>query len=770
MAVKIIALDAENVKRLRAVHIEPKGPVVEIAGKNGAGKQQPVTEPVLTPNGWKAIGDICVGDQVIGSSGRAITVTGVFPQAIRETYLVTMADGASTRCGPEHLWTVARWSGNSGPKERIVETVSTTTLIEKGLRNGLSRRWALPIVQPVHFADQGSNLPVDPYVLGVILGDGHVEPSGYVTVTSWDNSILDAIAPRAFWRGPRELGSAEWSRPLRHLGLAGSRSWEKFIPESYFWASVDERWNLLAGLMDTDGTAERSWAGFSSTSEALADGVVRLANSLGCVAKKRKGSTKKYTYNGETKEGRMAWTVGIKSDAAPFRLPRKIEAWSPSERCSNWRRYIDAIERVEDEDSVCIQVDAGDGLYVTKDFILTHNTSVLDAIYWAICGSKNVQSQPIRKGEEEARIRLDLGEIIVTRRFRTTKKGDVATEVVVENAEGARFQSPQGMLDALTGELAFDPLAFARANSRAQFDMLRKFVPGVDFEAVDAANESDFRKRTDVNRRVKEARAAADAIGILNPVEPVDVQELVAQMDEAGRHNSDLATRQARREQAKIEITTQRENAALIRERILDLEAEIARLRKAAANSEAAANDLEEKLASAGPLPEPIDTAPIRAAIQQAEQTNRSHARYEERQKHLARAKALEEESGALTQAMADRKAAKEQAIAEAAMPVDGLTFDDDGAVLLNGVPFDQASDAEQLRASVAIAAAMNPKLRVIRIRDGSLLDDDAMQALAQMAAERDMQCWIERVGERTGPCGVVIRDGMVADLSEAAE
>jgi hypothetical protein len=118
---------------------------------------------------------------------------------------------------------------------------------------------------------------------------------------------------------------------------------------------------------------------------------------------------------------------------------------------------------------------------------------------------------------------------------------------------------------------------------------------------------------------------------------------------------------------------------------------------------------------------------------------------------------------------MAARKEAKDQAIASAKMPVDGLSFGEDG-VLLNGVPFEQASDAEQLRASVAIAAAMNPKLRVIRIRDGSLLDDDAMQALAAMAAERDLQIWIERVGEHVNTFGVVIRDGAVVAQAEAAE
>jgi len=767
---KIIELQAENIKRLSAVSITPKGPVVEIAGKNGSGKQQPVSEPVLTPFGWKAIGEIKVGDEVIGSQGLPICVTGVFPQTIRETYLVTMADGASTRCGPEHLWTVARWASNSGPKERVVETVPTTTLIEKGVRNGLSRRWALPIVAAVQFADRGVNLPVDPYSLGVILGDGHIETSGYVTVTSWDDAILDAIRPREFWRGPRELGSGEWSRPLRHMGLGGCRSWEKFIPEPYFWASVGDRWSLLAGLMDTDGTAGNSWASFCSTSEPLADGVVTLANSLGCVAKKRKGATKKYTYNGQHKEGRMAWSVSIRSDAAPFMLQRKREAWSPSERCSNWWRYIDTIERVSDEDSVCIQVDAEDGLYVTKDFILTHNTSCLDAIFWALKGGKNIQSEPIRKGEEEARVRLDLGELKVTRRFRKTKAGDVATEVIIENTDGARFSSPQKMLDDLIGDLSFDPLTFARADAKKQFDTLRTFVPDVDFEAIDKANKDDFDARRDLNRRAKEARAAADAIPVLNPVEPVDVQALIAELESAGKHNSTIAQRFANRDAARAKIDRCIRDEATTKQTIESMREEITRLEGVAKGYADEAADLQNKLDDAPPLPDPIETTPIRQKIQEADETNKKAARYEQRKGFVQRADDLEQQAAKLTVQMEERKTAKEKAIAEAKMPIDGLSFDEDGVVLLNGVPFDQASDAEQLRASVAIAAAMNPKLRVIRIRDGSLLDDDAMKALAQMAEERDMQCWIERVGENiSGKFGVIITDGSISQVVETA-
>jgi hypothetical protein len=133
-------------------------------------------------------------------------------------------------------------------------------------------------------------------------------------------------------------------------------------------------------------------------------------------------------------------------------------------------------------------------------------------------------------------------------------------------------------------------------------------------------------------------------------------------------------------------------------------------------------------------------------------------------------AKAREAESAALTQAMAQRNALKEEAISKAAMPVEGLAFGD-GIVLLNGVPFDQASDAEQLRASIAIAMAANPKLKIVRVRDGSLLDDQSMAILAEMATERDFQIWIETVASGR-PGAIVIEDGHLAEpvVAQAAE
>ncbi len=149
-------------------------------------------------------------------------------------------------------------------------------------------------------------------------------------------------------------------------------------------------------------------------------------------------------------------------------------------------------------------------------------TSILDSIWWALAGTSHIQPAPIRKNATTARIRLDLGEIVVTRTFRKADEGRVTTAITVTTADGARYQSPQGMLDKLLGELSFDPLAFTRMSPAEQVETLRRFVPGVDFDAIDAAAKADYERRTDVNRQAKSLRAQLEALAI--PGDPRQVR------------------------------------------------------------------------------------------------------------------------------------------------------------------------------------------------------------------------------------------------------
>lgn len=393
-------------------------------------------------------------------------------------------------------------------------------------------------------------------------------------------------------------------------------------------------------------------------------------------------------------------------------------------------------------------------------------TSVLDSIWWCIAGASNIQADPIRHGANKARIQLDLGELVVTRTFNRQGDGDgYTTAITVEKADGSRYPSPQRMLDDLLGTLSFDPLHFARAPQKEQFAMLRKFVPDVDFDAIDAENKADFTKRTDVNRRAKEARTLAERIVVPNvAAAPLDATKAIADLAEAHEFNADIEKRRGARLAAKTKAEGLRNTASDYADRAADLRQQAETLELEAAEFRTQAEELERKLAAAGDLPDPIDVTAAAAAIQaaQAAQAAALAARQkrEERDRYAAQADALEAESEALTAAMKARDDAKAEAIANAKMPVPGIGFGD-GMVLLNNVPFDQGSDAEQLRASVAIAMAANPKLRVIRVRDGSLLDEDGLRLLGEMAEANDYQVWLEKV-DSTGTMGFVISDGTV--------
>jgi hypothetical protein len=434
-------------------------------------------------------------------------------------------------------------------------------------------------------------------------------------------------------------------------------------------------------------------------------------------------------------------------------------------------------------------------------------TSVLDAIWWALTGTGNVQTQPIRKGETRATIKLDLGEIIVTRTFTRKDETDYTTGLSVRGADGSSFKSPQAVLDGLAGTLAYDPLEFSRMKAREQFNALRAFVPGIDFEKVDAQNRGDYERRTEANRLWKQALAAAEMISVPadTPAEPIDEAALTDELKAAGVLNQDVERRKGLRAQAAkdvdgyraqaqlaldaiapaLEEINQRLNASLAeidaqievltrkREALLnqsdpDFQAAEKKLRDQAAVFAKTADDLQARLDAAEALPELIDTDAIARRMNEARVINANVERVRQREVHRHTAEKYEQESAQLTQNIEARNKAKADAIAAANMPVPGLGFGD-GVVLLNGVPFEQASDAERLRASVAIAMAANPKLRVIRIRDGSLLDEDAMKLLAEMADKNDMQVWIERV-DSSGAVGFVLEDGHVRQAGAGAE
>lgn len=392
-------------------------------------------------------------------------------------------------------------------------------------------------------------------------------------------------------------------------------------------------------------------------------------------------------------------------------------------------------------------------------------TSVLDSIWWALAGTSHIQAQPIRKGETKARIRLDLGELIVERKF-----NESGSTLSVENAEGARFPSPQKMLDSLLGELSFDPLAFSRMDPRKQFDELRRVSEiDVDIDLLDALNKGDYAKRTDINRDAKAKRAQAEGIIIpsCEATQVIDESALIEELQKAGEHNTSIATREANREKYQADANQKKNDGVNLRNRASKLREEADAADKNADDLLNAAAEIEKKLDAAPELPKPIDVEELRQKIESARISNKAiiakQQSTETKAKYIEEAEKLEEQSKAISYRMAERDKVKADAIARAKLPVDGLGFGD-GAVTYNGIPLEQSSSAEQLRVSLSIAMAANPKLRVIRIQDGSLLDDDSLTAIAKAAEENDYQVWIERV-DTSGKIGIVIEDGMIKEF-----
>lgn len=375
-------------------------------------------------------------------------------------------------------------------------------------------------------------------------------------------------------------------------------------------------------------------------------------------------------------------------------------------------------------------------------------SSVLDAIAMALGGGSQIPAEPIRRGADRAEVVVDLGEIIVRRTFTAAGGG----QLVVSNREGARFQSPQSMLDALVGRLSFDPLAFAREKPSRQAEILRELV-GLDLAPLDAKRAELYAERAAVNKRAASLRARFEAMPQHEaPAEPVDVGELAEQLKAAQLQNQENARQLAA-------LVSARDTLATRQNRVATLRAELAKAEEAVRSSAEAVQNLEAKTSGM----KEADTAALLEQIRGAESINRLVRENHQRAAVAGEHAVVERQAGALTQEIEAIDQQKADAIAAARMPVPGLGFGADGVVTLNGLPLDQASAAERLRVSVAIGLAMNPRLRVLLIRDASLLDRESMRQVAELARAAGAQLWVERV-EVDDQTTVLIEDGQVAD------
>lgn len=367
-------------------------------------------------------------------------------------------------------------------------------------------------------------------------------------------------------------------------------------------------------------------------------------------------------------------------------------------------------------------------------------SSVLNSITAALGGvDKTKMPKPVRDGQDKAEIILETEDLIVTRRF--TAAG--GTSLVVKAKNGATFSAGQSKVDALLGKLSLDPFAFTRLDPKQQREQLLALVdlPFVPAE-LDAERNAAFEDRADVGR-------AGKAIGDVTvdaslPIVETSAGEIIASI---------RAAEEARREvqDARGGVKIALDNVARIKEQIESLNADLA-------NWEVT---LKARSATLDSLVEPDDTTDLEQQLAEVENTNaairaNNTARVQWESKNALRARYDE-----LTAEIAAIDKRKADGLAAAKFPVDGLGFDDNGGTF-NKIPFAQVNSGEMLEISMALAAALNPGLRVLRIAEGSLLDDDALKRVKAFADERDFQVWMEVVGDGDGT-GIIIEDGEIA-------
>lgn len=386
-------------ERIRTYISERKN--ILVAGPMGVGKALDVDTPLLTPDGWVRMGDIKLGDRVMGRDGQPATVRGVFPQGKRPAFRVTFNDGSSTVCCDDHLWMVrtaeAKCFDYPWSVKKLKELRKQLTL---PYDNGC--KWFIPVAEPMQFPKQ--DLPIDPYVLGSLLGDGSFrtgQPYG-VRFTTADQETVEALRlllpaedelrPVGATRYPNEYRVTRKKRnnqPSRvgtvvsELGLAGKASHQKHIPPKYLFSSCEDRLALLQGLMDTDGTVSVSnnVVEFYTVSEQLARDVAFLIRSLGGVARKRIRMVTPYMHKGERRVGQPCHRILCKlpKGMTPFRLARKANLYQPHEKYTLTRGIL-SVEPIGERNMQCISVDSPDNLFVIEDFIVTHNTTLANTL------------------------------------------------------------------------------------------------------------------------------------------------------------------------------------------------------------------------------------------------------------------------------------------------------------------------------------------------------------------------------------------------------
>lgn len=412
-----------------------------LIGEPGVGKAQPLYSKVLTPIGYKSIGELTLNDKIITPEGKYVSILGIFPQGKKDIYRIYFKDGRHADACGDHLWNVY---GRAKGKNRLKSWETLSTLEIKSIKDNSKIKLKIPLIDEIDFSLK-NNFIIEPYLMGTLLGDGNFSKYS-LGLTSYDSEIVNTVSGiclnqkmRLKKRGTDEekgeytivmnndnvLKRTKYIKGQRinkflleldNLKLTEKLSHNKFIPEKYFYGSYKERIDLLRGLLDTDGTITKNGAiSYTTTSLQLAKDTQKLIWSVGGLSTIKEKQTY-FTYKNTRKKGKKSYVVSVRLSQQNnlFSIERKKNRLPSNYQYKNkLKNEISKIEFLNNEECVCIYIDDPKHLYITDNYITTHNTTIVEGL-----AKKIVEKKTSVVLHNKRVVTLDLSSLVAGTKYR----------------------------------------------------------------------------------------------------------------------------------------------------------------------------------------------------------------------------------------------------------------------------------------------------------------------------------------------------------------
>lgn len=438
----VIGREKEVIDTIEILARRKKNNIVYV-GEPGVGKAQPLYSKIKTPTGWTTMGDIKVGDMVSTPTGVDATVIGLFPQGKKDIYEITFADGRTARSCNEHLWEIfGKYGANyKTPGGHRAKRTGSKIVDLDWIRNKVDTGKAIRIPLITNNNAIDSALPLSPWLLGFLLGDGSFAKTKVGCFTTADAEIVEMVKSNIIegyhvkHKGGYEyaiksdvdlsnlkMGACRknvfrdyYRKIIFDLGLKDKLSHEKFIPEVYKSASLKQKENLIAGLCDSDGhVTNKGSMSISTSSEQMAKDIQEIMWSIGGIAKIT-SKIPKYTYKGEKKEGKRNYNISIRYPEPRnlSKLSRKKNLLPSDYQYKNLKLRIEKIKYIGQENAQCIMIDHPAHLYITDNYVVTHNTALAEGL-----ALKIINKEVPKALQDKVVYSLDIGALIAGTKFR----------------------------------------------------------------------------------------------------------------------------------------------------------------------------------------------------------------------------------------------------------------------------------------------------------------------------------------------------------------